>query len=71
MNMGNLLKELGEISIQLGEHEHVVALLVHSANQQSILLDAVLAMLEKGMDVKQNTSPNTCGIEFDRKEQNM
>ncbi len=69
--MVNLLKEVTGIFIQLVEMQGRLVLLESSANQQSILLDAVLAMLEKSMGVKSSTSPNTCGIEFDPEERNV
>lgn len=59
MNPTSLLKALGEISTQLNQVRTRVALLEHSANQQSILLDAVLGMLERNMAEKSDTRATT------------
>ncbi len=48
--MINQSKELSEIFMSLGFLQDRMGLLEQSLNQQSILLDAVLDMLEKSMD---------------------
>ncbi len=69
--MISLSKALGEISIAVAEVEKRMALLEHSANQQSILLDAVLTMLERGMEENSTTKHTTSNGGYSRREQNM
>ncbi len=69
--MANLSRADTETYIKILELQKAVVSLEHSANQQSILLEAVLNLLEIGMEEKSTTSPNTCGTEFDTEERNV
>ncbi len=46
MNLTNLLRELLEISIQLGDHQSDLQSLEQQANQQSILLQELMKDME-------------------------